>query len=309
MTVRELIEELRQKEIELTFSGGKIKYTGPEENITPEIIRKLKENKASLIKFLWPEELSNLMPINPVGTKVPIFIVHGDNGNYIISEYLGPDQPVFGFFHPGSEGERIPYDHIKEMALSYIDKIKMVNPEGPYYLIGYSFGGNLAFEIAVRLQKAGFKVPVLVLIDSVCPVTKVQIKREEGFFRMVRKNILGPMRRWAKAYLKYFVCLSYIWRKKPIPLEKRNSYVRIKYSRLMRAYTPEKYNGKMLLFRATDNTFSYRSLGWVNLADDVKIIDLGGKHLDVFIGEEKITKIQTEIEARLNEVSNTLVSI
>jgi len=188
MMLSDLIEELRQKDIEISISAGRLKYSGPDENITPELLEKLKKYKGKLIKYFWPKELSNLMPINPEGNKIPLFVVHGDNGNYIISEYLGPDQPVYGFFHPGSEGEKIPFRAVKEMAKSYLEKVISVYPTGPYYLIGYSFGGNLAFEMAIQLQMAGYKVPFLVLIDSMCPSIKDQIIWEKGLIRIIRKT-------------------------------------------------------------------------------------------------------------------------
>ena len=84
MTLANFIEELNKKQINITFAGGKLKYSGPEENITPELIENLKGFKGRLIKHFWPKELGNLMPINPEGSKTPLFIVHGDNSNYII---------------------------------------------------------------------------------------------------------------------------------------------------------------------------------------------------------------------------------
>ena len=50
MTITNFLLELKQKNIELSFHEGKIKYSGPEENITPELIEKLKSQKGKLIK-------------------------------------------------------------------------------------------------------------------------------------------------------------------------------------------------------------------------------------------------------------------
>jgi|WetSurSiteA1Bulk_404760.scaffolds.fasta_scaffold00254_3 thioesterase domain-containing protein len=299
MTFNEFIEELKQKDIKVSFSEGKLQYSGPEENINPELIEKLKEFKGKLIKYFWPKELGNLMPINPVGNKIPLFIVHGDNSNYIISEYFGKDQPVYGFFHPGSEGEKIPFKSAKVMAKDYLDKILAVHPLGPYYLIGYSFGGILAFEMAIQLQKLGKEVPFLALIDTVSPLVHEPIKWHKNLFTSIRLNILRPIRRRLKHRMKLLICNTYILRKKPIPVGLRSYYLWIKYSLLTKKYSPSKFDGDILLFRTTENPYSLRLLGWESLVKNIRVIEIDGKHLDIFIGKNRTDILRTEIEKHL----------
>jgi thioesterase domain-containing protein len=303
MTFKEFLEELRQKKVEITFSGGKLKYSGPEENITPELVDKLKEFKGRLIKHFWPKELGNLMPINPDGNKVPLFIVHGDNSNYIISEYFGDDQPVYGFFHPGSDGEGIPFKSVEVMARTYLKRIIAVYPSGPYYLIGYSFGGVLAFEIAIQLQKSGKKVPFLALIDAISPVVYRSVKLQEGLFRRIRINILRPLRRKLKRDLKLLICNIYILRKKPIPAERRSYYLWTKYLNMTKKYRPLKFDGNILLFRTSENSFTHKLLGWENLAKDIKLIEIEGKHLEIFVGRDRTNILSTEIEKQLDIIN------
>jgi thioesterase domain-containing protein len=303
MIFNNFVKELKEKDIEISFSGGKLKYSGPQENITPELLGNLKAFKSKLIKSIWPAELGNLMPINPVGSKVPIFIIHGDNGNYIISDYLGHEQPVYGFFHPGSEGEKIKYKSVEEMAKSYLEKIIAVNPTGPYYLIAYSFGGSLAFEIAVQLQKMGHKVPILVLLDTVCPIVKNKVILEKGLFKIIRKNFLGPIRRSIECFFKLLVCEIYFLRKVPVPIDRRTFYMWIKYTRLSNKYSPVKFDGSMLLFKTTGNSFSDKVMGWKKLVNEIRIIEMEGKHLDIFIGKERIELLQKEIGQYIAEVT------
>jgi thioesterase domain-containing protein len=303
MMIKELIEELHQKGIHVSFSGTKLKYRGPEENITPELIEKLKKNKGKLLKYFWPEEFTNLMPINTEGTKKPLFIVHGDNANYIISEHLGQDQPVFGFFHHGSDGEKIPFTTVEGMAADYLAKVKSISPTGPYYLIGFSFGGVLAFEMAVMLQKEGQEVPLLIVIDSICPLAKEPIKWEKSLYMIIRKNILRPPRLKLKRLRKFLICKFYIFMNKPIPAERRKDYMYIKYMRMTKKYHPQKFNGNILLFRSTKNPSTYKHLGWESLVDDVRMIEIEGKHLEMFIGKERSELLATEIEKYM-EINN-----
>ena len=106
------------------------------------------------------------MPINPLGTKIPFIMVYFEVMNYPLSDYLGKDQPFYGFLHYGSTGERIKYKNVESFAADYIIQLQKVIPKGPYFLGGFSFGGVLAFEMAVQLQKAGYEVPFLAMLDS-----------------------------------------------------------------------------------------------------------------------------------------------
>ena len=303
MKFSDLIEELSLKEIEISFSEGKLKYHGRKEDITPDLIDKLKQFKGKLIRHFWPDELGNLMPINPVGSKIPLFIVHGDNSNYIISEYLGQDQPVFGFFHPGSDGEEIPFKSAEQMARTYLNRIMMVCPQGPYFLVGYSFGGLLAFEIAVQLQKMGHSVPFLVLIDSENQLSRAPVTWKGNFFRCFRRNILHPANLWLRHETRLAICKYYILTNKPIPVERRNNYIWLKYTAFTRKYSPSKYNGEILFFKSTANSDLPGLMGWENLADNIKIIEIHGKHLEVFIGEKRTGIICTEIEKHLDYIN------
>jgi thioesterase domain-containing protein len=296
MTIKELIDDLRQKGIEITFSGGKLKYSGPEENITSEIIEKLKENKGKLIKYFWPAELSLVMPINTEGNKPPLFIVHGDYANYVISDHLGPDQPVYGFFHPGSEGEAIHYSNVENMAKTYLDKLIQVAPHGPYYLMGFSFGGTLAFEIAVQLQKMGHRVPFLVLLDSISPLAKEPIRWEKNIYLIIRKNILRPLNIIAKRLFKLIICEGYAFFGKPIPAGKRADYIFIKYLLYTSRYKPSVFNGDILLFRTRENPSSQKYLGWETLTNKIRLVELKGKHLEIFQDTENTQIVETEIE-------------
>jgi thioesterase domain-containing protein len=305
MTFIEILEELKQKGIKIDYSGGKLKYSGPKENITPDIIEILKQNKGKLIKYLWPKELGNLMPINPEGSQIPLFIVHGDNGNYIISDFFGPDQPVFGFFHPGSEGEGICYKSVEEFAAGYLRKILSICPEGPYYLIGYSFGGLLAYEMAVQLQKMGRKVPFLVIIDTFSPLAKEPRVWQGSLYKTIRINYLRPVRRGLKHRLHFLRNNSYVLRKIPIPPERRTEYLWYKYLTLGKKYSPLKFNGNILLFRLTGNLSSYKYLGWETLVNEVRLVEIDGRHLDVFIGKDRNEVLSTEIGKYLTHVKNS----
>jgi amino acid adenylation domain-containing protein len=118
---------------------------------------------------LW----SSVVAIQPEGSKPPLFCIHGAGGNVLmyrrLSDYLGPDQPIFGIQPQGLDGNETPIDRIQEMAALYIQKMREQQPEGPYFLAGLSSGGVIAFEMAQLLRAQGQKVALLVLMEAFGP--------------------------------------------------------------------------------------------------------------------------------------------
>ncbi len=163
------IQEIKEKNIKISFSHGKLNYSGPEQHIDKKLIDNLKKYKNKLLKYYWPEECWNMMPINTEGDLTPLVLLHAGPSNYPISEYLGSNRPFYGFFYIGSEGEKIRYKTIEEFASEYLKQMVNVLPEGPYILGGLSIGGHLAYEMAIKLQNKGHNIPLLILVDSALP--------------------------------------------------------------------------------------------------------------------------------------------
>jgi thioesterase domain-containing protein len=281
MSFNEFLEDLDQKSVKIFFREGKIKYEGPENSITPELIEKLKEFKVNLIRHHWPPECTNLMPINPLGTQIPFVLVYFEVMNYPLSDYLGKDQPFYGFLHNGSTGEKIKYKSVESFAADYIVQLRKVIPNGPYFLGGFSFGGVLAFEMAMQLQKAGFEVPFLAMLDSMTALSAEKIEWHKNIFRIIKSNILGPTRRKIGKRLQRYLCKLFLLFKKPVPIVLRNFYIVDKYKQLTGKYRPGKFNGELLLFRSdiADCSFAYN--GWEFHVDKVHVVTFKGTHLAI----------------------------
>ena len=95
---------------------------------------------------------SSLVPIQPFGTRLPLFCIHADGGVMLYKkfvEYLGPDQPIYGLQARGLLGTKdAPHSDLKKMASDYIQEIRTIQPTGPYQLCAFSMGGVVAFEMA-----------------------------------------------------------------------------------------------------------------------------------------------------------------
>jgi amino acid adenylation domain-containing protein len=98
-----------------------------------------------------------------------LYFLHDLHGTAYSLRYLAPllgdDQGLAGFESPFLDGERSPFTRLETFALRYVTHLRRVQPEGPYLLAGYSFGGVLAFEIARQLREAGEEVPFLGVFD------------------------------------------------------------------------------------------------------------------------------------------------
>lgn len=117
-------------------------------------------------KAIW----STLVPIRKAGSKPPLFLVHGAEGNVLLyrdlANYLGADQPVYGFQSKGLDGKEELVTHFPEMAANYIKEMKKVQRDGPYYLGGYCLGGAIAYEMAQQLKQNGDEIALIALLES-----------------------------------------------------------------------------------------------------------------------------------------------
>ncbi|MDQ1701144.1 MAG: hypothetical protein QOF57_396 [Frankiaceae bacterium] len=113
----------------------------------------------------------SLVPMQPRGTRPPVFVVHEITGDVIgyrqIASALGPDQPVYGLLSPVLNGTVGVRHRIEDIAASYIAEVRDFHPSGPYRLMGSCFGGVVAYEMARQLVAQGHAVDFVGLINAV----------------------------------------------------------------------------------------------------------------------------------------------
>jgi thioesterase domain-containing protein/acyl carrier protein len=120
------------------------------------------------------QQWSPLVKIQPGGSKRPFFCVPGSGGNviyfYHLARHLGSDQPFYGLQARGLDGEQMPHTQVEDMAAYYIEALQTVQPQGPYFLGGHSFGSYVAFEMALQLLHQGQEVALLAILDTPAPL-------------------------------------------------------------------------------------------------------------------------------------------
>lgn len=128
------------------------------------------EKFAKLLNIKEKIASDHLVPMKPNGSKTPLFIVHGAGLNVLnfahLINHFDEDQPIYGFQGKGPNGYENWFESIESMAAQYIKSIIQVNPDGPYALAGFSFGGIVAFEMARQLKESGKAVSTIVLLDT-----------------------------------------------------------------------------------------------------------------------------------------------
>lgn len=292
------IEETFQKNIPLAtlFEAGTI-----------ERLAEIIEHKE------WAAPESCLVPIQPEGSNPPLFCVHAKGGNVLfyraLAQHLGTGQPLYGIQARRLGGRQIGHATVEEMAAYYIKEIQTLQPEGPYFLSGSSFGGLAAFEMARQLRAEGHEVALLALLDTGAPgypklLPETTLVRAR-FYRFVRriqhhKDSLNGLStedrreyvraRLTKARTKAFRRINNLYKRtvrrlyvaleKPIP----GDYVQLQDQiwRAAKNFKPQPYNGDMTLFRAKNQPlgiFHDPALGWKSLATgDLAIHEVPGHH-------------------------------
>lgn len=138
-----------------------------------------------------------LVPLRTAGSRRPLFCVHPAGGTAFrympLIHCLGADQPVYGLQASGLEANESLAPSLVTMAASYIDAVRVAQPHGPYQLLGWSFGGLVAYEMAHQLRSAGEQIALLALLDTPRPRPGASSRiTETEIVAALSNQILGP---------------------------------------------------------------------------------------------------------------------
>ncbi len=243
---------------------------------------------------------TTLVPIQPKGSLPPLFCVAGVGGNpmnlFHLAVALGNDQPFWGLQLRGVDGQQLPHRSVEAMAEEMLGDIRTLQPHGPYYLAGYSFGGLAALEMAQRLRDVGESVGLVVLFDTMNPELPAWTWRQRFQGHLANLRERGPgyfaNRVWARARAEL------IRRRRTFyaqiarfnHFEYRNEAVWVASEKAMACYQPRVYQGDVLLLQADWrlNDFGggigvrpHESNGWGELLPALQIIEVPTSHEDV----------------------------
>ncbi|KYC36320.1 hypothetical protein WA1_42115 [Scytonema hofmannii PCC 7110] len=241
-----------------------------------------------------------LVEIKSGSFKQPMFLIHPVGGHVYIyrdlANCLGSDYPVYGLQAQGIDGKTPPLTQVEEMATKYIEALRVVQPEGPYFLGGSSFGGTVAFEMAQQLLAVGEEIALLALIDTPGPgQMPVKIEDDElqilTYILNVGANLsvsLDHLRQLEPdERLLHF--LEEARQSMRLPPDYGLCDLRFFFNifkvdvQAMRNYTPRTYPGRVIFFRANERDATNPQnpeLAWVNLAaGGLEVYEVPGNHI------------------------------
>jgi surfactin family lipopeptide synthetase A len=270
----------------------------------------------------WSPSSSCLVPIQTGGSKPPFFCVHGANGTVVrfldLARHLGADQPFYGLQAQGLDEKHAAHTRAEDMASSYIKEIRSVQPEGPYFLGGYSFGGAVAFEMAQQLAAHGEDRVVVVLFDTLCappPGTPVSPAISTASF-VLRKlfRIWAPewrtdVSRIATAPIR---AMQRSIRTARLPRDVKK--VRKACLQAAEEYKPRPYSGRVILFRSSHKPLGQVSdprAGWSTYATGgLEIFEIQSNHENILlepqvrsVGEQLKTCLDEELTRRVGQLA------
>ena len=121
-----------------------------------------------------------LVPLKRGTGAPPVFFIHGVGGNVVeilpTARRMTYPGAVIGIRARGLARGEAPHSSVEAMAADYLKEIKVRQPNGPYYLCGYSFGGLVAFEMARRLSESGNEVGFVGLFDTMMSPMRWQLR-------------------------------------------------------------------------------------------------------------------------------------
>jgi amino acid adenylation domain-containing protein len=218
---------------------------------------------------------TSLVAIQPHGSRLPFFCVHGGAGTILhlqqLARRLGDDQPFYGLQSRGLYGGAAPLRTVAAMADHYLAEIRTVQPQGPYRLGGYCFGSLVAYEMAQRLVAGGEEVSVLATFNG----PSADWIRRYGWYGNQPGRRTGPpmrlspprrvVRRTKRRLVGLWVRLQ-LALGRDVPERIRERYFLWLHMYAEKVYFPEPYAGRLLSFFGA-GLYDDPALGWGDLTE------------------------------------------
>jgi acyl transferase domain-containing protein/thioesterase domain-containing protein/acyl carrier protein len=247
-----------------------------------------------------------LRPLRPSGTGTPLFLGHPAGGSTQVYaqlvRLLDANQPCFGLERLDDTGS------VEERAARYLKLVQEVQPQGPYRLGGWSFGGVLAYEMACQFTEIGESVAPVALIDSGVPIAvsaqeagELLVTRYLGFAGYLRDTYQVELRLTAEELrelppdARFDLVLerlheSGVATRLPASVL-RHQITSHEDTRTLDRYQPRPYAGPVTLYRCTEPTpWNVRDVryehpdaarGWDLVCTDLRIVPVTGHHLNL----------------------------
>ncbi|WP_316838938.1 amino acid adenylation domain-containing protein [Pedobacter gandavensis] len=246
----------------------------------------------------------SLIPIKTSGSNMPLYIIHGD-GLYVLSfkdlaKYVDAEQPLYGLQPADLNGADQQVETLSDIAGHYVNEIIEHNPNGPYAIAGYSFGGYVAIEMARQFASLGKELKMLGIFDTDAENVfyakswrvnlprkiKRQFPKMIWIFKSFIKDPLSTLNYQFNLFLRRTNNLMYKFGLRKDPKKEgvfsQINMINQKQHEAFKAYHIEPFNNIVYLFKAKKRVYyvdDIKSLSWNKYAlKGVKVFDVPGDH-------------------------------
>lgn len=266
----------------------------------------------------------SLVAIQPAGSRAPIFAVPGVGGNVLcyndLARFMVPDQPLYGLQSRGLDGAEQPLTRIEDIAAGFVQEIREVQPEGPYFLAGMCMGGVVAYEMAQQLRAAGQEIGLLILLETWPPVgTWARLLRPGARLLTVLRLVQSRLRLYAQTWarldgrqrMKYLLgrvrMLGEMVAQRDVFRGDRSEFYQdvVNQANLIayQEYEPRPYTGRVVFFLAEGRrviAHQDRRLAWRQLiTGELEIQTVPGDDSGLMLAEPHVQILARELKTRI----------
>ncbi|MBI4862031.1 MAG: alpha/beta fold hydrolase, partial [Candidatus Riflebacteria bacterium] len=244
------------------------------------------------------------------GTRQPLVLIHAISGTVFpfvpLAASLAAGREVHALQARGLLGDQPPHETLDSMAADYAREIRRVQPNGPYGILGWSFGCTVALAVARLLTLEGETVAPLVMVDGPAPIGRESPGENEQALRERFRAEVAALTAGSTG---------------PLPALDEELLFRVFRANVgiahgaprQRAGKPDglvgRYGGPVVLFRASEGssaTLEPRDLDWGLIQPEVTVVWLPGDHYSM-LREPAVRSLAAAVDALLAPASGTPV--
>jgi thioesterase domain-containing protein len=260
---------------------------------------------------------SAIVPIKEHGSAPPLFLIHGGFGHIVgfheLAALTGTEHPIYGIMAQSLLHGQPALLRIEDQASYYLKEIRKIQPEGPYYFLGYCYGGVVAYEMAQQLRARGERVEMLGMLDAFLRGRVPQVdwrspeipqNRMARFKQNTRKFSRGRKLSYVAERLLARIFKPMTKAAFALGLPSVPSFMKITEdinALATRKYEARPWAGTITLFRAVAQPHPEMpwDLGWSAVAEGgVEVIDVPGGHF-ALLHEPNVQTLAARLRKRL----------
>jgi len=252
---------------------------------------------AESISFRTPRNTAfeRIFPLRTRGSASPLFCLPPADGlawgySGLLRE-IGAERPIYGLQPPGLDEDLLLPESLDLLARDYLRVIRQIQPAGPYCLLGWSLGGNVAHALACILREEGEQIGSLVLLDSFPPMAQVEgAEADESVLlegvRQVFSELIGSDFVGAPGEPLDFAAMveksrhNGMWEFRIEHLQRIERWLR-HAPKIMTGYVPAMFDGDTLFFAAVDGA-TRKPESWAPyITGQIEIHPIGCGHMEM----------------------------